>query len=74
MSPIATVMSGRRVRVEEIYAALERAWKPVVVKIEMEVFVLPFGAVTAGIRLGARRVIIEFGRAVNVCSGDVEPG
>lgn len=40
------------------------------VKIETAVLELPTGAVTAGVRRGARRVEIIFGKAVKVCRGD----
>ena len=51
----------------------DSAWKPVEVNKEIDVFVLPIGACTAGVRLGASSVISSLGRAENLCNG-FDPG
>lgn len=62
-------MSGFSVRMQSMYCSFERVWNPTEVKNWMLFSVLPTGGVTAGVRLGARRVGMEEGRAVNVWSG-----
>ena len=43
----------------------DSSWNPVEVKTEMAVLLLPFGAVTAGVRRGPR-ITIGLGRAVKL--------
>ncbi len=65
----ATTMSGLSLVTYWIYALFETDWNPTDVKTWMAWSLLPYGAETAGVRRGARTVVIDGGRAVNVCSG-----
>lgn len=51
----------------------EAVWNPVDVKIETAVWLFPTGAITAGVRRGARTVAMLLGNAVKVWKGEV-PG
>ncbi len=44
----------------------DRTWKPVEVKIDIALLLLPFGADTAGVRRGASRLGKDLGSAVKV--------
>lgn len=47
-----------------MYDLLERGWNPVEVKTEIAVLLFPLGAVTAGVRLGANKDIVDLDKAV----------
>ena len=61
-------MSGWRAWVAWMYSLMVSAWKPVEVKTEMELLVLPMGAGTAGRRRALRTVVSDGGIAVKLCS------
>jgi hypothetical protein len=60
-------MSGLRAWTAERYALVGRTWKPVEVKTETEVLVLPMGEGTAGMRRVLRTVVTDCGMAVKLC-------
>lgn len=61
--------SGLRVETAVWYSDVDRPWKPVDVKMEMPLVVLPWGEATAGRRRAARTVRVEGGVTVKLCRG-----